>query len=1083
MTHRVRSAFGRFLALSGGFAIALVIATSPLVAQQTTGKIEGTVTDQAGVPVANAQVFVVGTSYGANSNDKGYYFINNVPVGTYTVRGQFIGYAPAEVRTVRVQGGQTATVDIKMQSSAVVLTGVTVTAAANPLVPRDQVASKSIVSGDLVNDLPIDDVRNIIAVQPGVVESDSRVGLSIRGGRPGEANIYIDGAPVRAAGAPPNTSSQRIGLGTNAVEEASVTTGALGVEFADAQSGVISFTTRSGTSNYAGAASWSTDEPFSNAMSVGYNRFEGSIGGPVPVASNLTFFLSGVLEGQLADLRGFGQDKNPTYVMGGLDTVVANENDQLVAIPRFVQFTGECGTTGDTTNALTRAIKNNYGVECQGARFPMDWTTRAQFQGKLQFTYGNGSRISVTGLASGNQGRSWPGDDIGDPGLYRGTHSWSRYGILDWSHTVLRSAERALAISANLSYQRDRGITGPLDPAYEASSRSPTLGMELGSVKFAGMDGFPFPITDDLVRNVRTNNGLRVPFLNRNDLLNRQPYRMNPYGLVSGGWTTEGFDQTFQLYQESRVTGRALVDWQANRYHRFNFGGDFVKTGLSYYNSGYLRQFGMDIYDVDPTKFGVFGSDRLDLGDVVLEFGLRYDSYNSNTLFPRTPLRVYTHPRYQANYINAPTDPAQYAAFLADTLIWIKSVAHTAISPRLRVSFPVTEHTGFRLSYSHQVQSPDFFTLLQGTNSDLDITNTNDVIGRDLRMGKSIMFEFGVRHAFSQDMVLDISAYNKDKVSDYSARIQSFPDPLNVGDTLNANVLTNADFGNVRGVDVKLDRRVGNYLNASVGYTFQVAQGTGSDPLSYIRTTSRSVGQVTGVRIPPPQSTLPVDDNRRHNVVGQLALTLPSDWQKGTTLGTILRDVNLFATFRVQSGLPYTRLENAGNGQTAPRVNFGLEANADEPLNASNLPWIKNVDVRLNKGFRIGRLDWTLYADVRNALNFKNVVQLFAETGDVVNELNRSVVLSSEFTNLATEASQNSALSGTDIDLSACGTWTSPVNCWMLQRTEARFGDGNGTYTLDEQTRALNAYYDAFNGPQWFYGAPRQIRVGFELSF
>ena len=60
MTHRVRSAFGRFLALSVGFAIALVIVTSPLSAQQTTGKIEGTVSDQAGVPIANAQVFVCG---------------------------------------------------------------------------------------------------------------------------------------------------------------------------------------------------------------------------------------------------------------------------------------------------------------------------------------------------------------------------------------------------------------------------------------------------------------------------------------------------------------------------------------------------------------------------------------------------------------------------------------------------------------------------------------------------------------------------------------------------------------------------------------------------------------------------------------------------------------------------------------------------------------------------------------------------------------------------------------------------------------------------------------------------------------
>ena len=53
----------------------------------------------------------------------------------------------------------------------------------------------------------------------------------------------------------------------------------------------------------------------------------------------------------------------------------------------------------------------------------------------------------------------------------------------------------------------------------------------------------------------------------------------------------------------------------------------------------------------------------------------------------------------------------------------------------------------------------------------------------------------------------------------------------------------------------------------------------------------------------------------------------------------------------------------------------------------------------------------------------------------------------------------------------------------MLRRTEARFGNGDGTYTLAEQTRALNAYYDAFNGPQWLYGTPRNVRLGFEVSF
>ena len=1084
MTYRVRSAFGRFLALSVGFAIALVIATSPLSAQQTTGKVEGTVSDQAGVAIANAQVFVVGTSFGAVSNDKGYYFINNVPVGSYTVRAQFIGYAPAEVRGVRVIGGNTITVDVKMQSSAVVLTGVTVTAAANPIVPRDEVASKTSVGQQLVDNLPVDDIRNIIAVQPGVVESGSASGVSIRGGRPGEANVYIDGAPVRAT----NSGSQRVNLGTNAVEEASVTTGALGVEFADAQSGVISFTTRAGGPTYTGSVSTETDSPFGDAISVGFNRFEANVGGPIPKVANLTFFLSSVISGRLTDFRGFGQDQNATYVTGGVDTVVghtdpATGNVLSVAIPQFVQYSGRCNAA------------QNFGFECQGRRFAMDWTTDATLQGKLQYTYGAGSRISLSGLASGQQGRNWPGGGfapnsirIVDPAGRSGFHNTSRYVVLDASHTFIRGAERALSLNLNFSRQQDQNVAGALDPTYETDSRSPPLGIELGTIKFNGFQGFPFPIADDIIRNVRTNDGLRVPLLNRSDLTNRQPYRMNPYGLQSGGWNTEGIDLTATLYQETRYTGRGNIDFQANRFNRFQFGGDFVKTNLSYWSSGLLRQSFMDAYVVDPLKYGLYAADRLDLGDVVLELGVRYDYYNSNALFANTPGRIHSHPRYLANYVNAPNDPAVYAAFLADTAIWTPSVGHSAVSPRLRVAFPVTENTNFRLSYSHQVQTPEFTTLLTGINNDLDFTNTNDVFGRDLQFGKSILFEFGVRHAFSQDMVLDVSAYNKDKVSDYAARIVPYADPANCQagacDTTNLNVLTNADFGNVRGVDIKLDRRVGNYLSASVGYTFQLAKGTGSDPFSYLRTTSRQISQVTGSRVPPPQAILPTDDNRTHNIVGSVAITLPDDWQKGTTLGTVLRNVSAFATFRVVSGLPYTRQTNVGAGTLAPRQGFGLIGTQQEPVNASTMPWNKNIDLRLNKGFKIGRTDFTLYADVRNLLNFKNITSLFVETGDVVNAEFRTQTLSSEFEGLKNEATAAGALrAGDAIDLSGCSTWGNPVNCVLLRRTEARYGNGDGTYTLGEQTRALNAYYDAFDGPQWLYGAPRHIRVGFEVNF
>jgi outer membrane receptor for ferrienterochelin and colicin len=1090
MMPRVRSALVRFSVFCSAFALAIGLTTSPLAAQDVTGKVEGTVTDQAGAPIANAQVFVVGTSFGAVTNDKGYYFINNVPVGTYNIRAQFIGYAPSEVRAVRVLGGQTLTVPVKMQSSAVVLTGITVTAAANPLVPRDQVTSKAIVSGDLVDHLPVDDVRQVIALTPGVVESGSGAGVSIRGGRPGEANVYIDGAPVRGV----NSGAPRVTLGTNAIEEASVTTGALGVEFSDAQSGVISYTTRAGGSKTEGSFSYETDEPFSNSISIGLNRFEGSLGGPIPSIQNLRWFGSAVVQGQLSQLGGRGAEQQPYFSRAGVDTIIQQTDSKTgsiksIALPRYVQYSGVCGAFGSSANPVTQAIHNNYGFDCQGMRRPMDWETNTTAQAKLLYTYGSGSSISLSGIASGDQLRTTPGRALNDPSIYRGTHTWQRYGILNLNHQVSRSAERSLAINANLSWARDRSIDAPLDPTTEEDTRNPALGVYFGSLKFAGLDNFPFPITDQIIRDLRTNSGTRgVPLYQAVPDV-AQSGRLNPYGMATQQlWPTDGFAVGATTLQETRVNGRVVVDWQANRYHRFTLGGDYKHTNLAYWSSNVARQIFMDAYVVHPIQSGLFAADRLDLGDVVLELGARYDYYNSHALFSNTPLYISSAgPKYWSPL--AATSDTAYANSLART--FTPAVGHHAISPRLRVSFPITEQTAFRLSYSHQVQSPEFTTLMTGINNDLSFTNTNDIAGRDLNFGKSILFEFGVRHSFSQDVVLDVSAYNKDKVSDFAARILPYPDPRDTTKIGSINVLTNRDFGNARGVDTKFDWRVGQYLNTSVAYTFQISKNTGSDPFSYLNTFARQVsGQ--GDRTPPPEAAQRTNDDRTHNLVGSVALQLPNDFRKGSTVGNIFRDLGVFATFRIQSGLPYTRLVNNGDGQLASHLSFGLGGRTEPgaTLNSFELPWTKNVDMRVNKGLRFGRLDATVFADIRNVFNFKNVVNLFAETGDIRNDKNREktigdpTVASGEYGALWDEASTAGAL-GADktVDLTSCTAWSSQLSCVALQRAEARFGNGDGKYTLAEQERTFNTFYDSFFGSWRFYSPGRQVRIGVDLKF
>ena len=163
---------------------------------QATGKIEGRVRDQAGAPIANAQVTIVGTAFGALTNNQGYYFFNNVPVGTASVRAAFVGYKSAEAQGVRVLAGQTVTQDIQLEQTPFQVDEITVTAAPTPLVPRDEVTTKQRLDGDYVEALPADRINNILALQPGVVASPGGGALSIRGGRTDQAATYVDGVPV-----------------------------------------------------------------------------------------------------------------------------------------------------------------------------------------------------------------------------------------------------------------------------------------------------------------------------------------------------------------------------------------------------------------------------------------------------------------------------------------------------------------------------------------------------------------------------------------------------------------------------------------------------------------------------------------------------------------------------------------------------------------------------------------------------------------------------------------------------------------------------------------------------------------------
>ena len=66
-----------------------------------------------------------------------------------------------------------------------------------------------------------------------------------------------------------------------------------------------------------------------------------------------------------------------------------------------------------------------------------------------------------------------------------------------------------------------------------------------------------------------------------------------------------------------------------DRYNRLKLGGEYTKYDMTSYCSGLTSLGFSDFYHEKPTRWNGIPEDRLDLGDVVLVGGLRYDYYKT----------------------------------------------------------------------------------------------------------------------------------------------------------------------------------------------------------------------------------------------------------------------------------------------------------------------------------------------------------------------------------------------------------------------------------------------------------------------
>ncbi len=160
-------------------------AAAPTITSPKTGRITGHVRNQSGAPLANAQVFVVGTALNALTDRSGSYTIAEVAEGSVQLRVAFVGYKPVQT-TVTVRAGRTTIHDFVLEASPLQMSELVVTdadAAASPtqtskrrVEEQSKVENRaSLVDGSqgAVSALPVEPWRQ--QQEPGNTEAYARI--------------------------------------------------------------------------------------------------------------------------------------------------------------------------------------------------------------------------------------------------------------------------------------------------------------------------------------------------------------------------------------------------------------------------------------------------------------------------------------------------------------------------------------------------------------------------------------------------------------------------------------------------------------------------------------------------------------------------------------------------------------------------------------------------------------------------------------------------------------------------------------------------------------------------------------------
>lgn len=281
----------------------LFLFVTSLLSQETTGKLEGRILDSGRNPVVSANILINSNSMqgerGATTNEKGYFYAFNLPVGNYTVKISHIGKQTLTFENIFVQLGKTSTLgEITLKSEAEQISEVIVLAG-KPVIDPTSTTIGLNLEQKVFENLPIHrNYKSVISLSPHASNSYYGDGVNISGSTGWENTYYIDGTNVTD----PMRGSSGTNLPYNFIKEVEIKNGGYEAEFGKSIGGIANVITHQGGNKFHGQVfGFFTDQSFAGEYKIGVVKkrikdfatydFGISFGGPF-VYDKLWYFIA-----------------------------------------------------------------------------------------------------------------------------------------------------------------------------------------------------------------------------------------------------------------------------------------------------------------------------------------------------------------------------------------------------------------------------------------------------------------------------------------------------------------------------------------------------------------------------------------------------------------------------------------------------------------------------------------------------------------------------------------------------------------------------------------------------------------------